>query len=56
MTIKEKNDLATLIDHVRRDISFREGGTFCDGEDFDKKEVAVAERAIATIKRLIMQS
>jgi len=52
------NDLLTLIQHTRTNISWGVGGSFNTGEDgqeIDTAAVKSAERAIDFIKTLIMQ-
>jgi hypothetical protein len=49
------NDLLNLVGHARRDISYREGGSYGDGDDFDKKAIKSSERAIDFIKEIILQ-
>jgi hypothetical protein len=52
------DDLLTLIEHTRADISFDGGGTFNLGDDdntHDAKSAKKAERAIDFIKRLILE-
>jgi len=51
---KKIDDLLNMIDHSRRDISYGEGGTFGDGNDYDKKAIKSVERAIETIKKIIL--
>jgi len=50
------DDLLTLIEHVRTDVSYGCGGTFNLGEDdsYDEKSVKKAERGIDFIKKLII--
>ena len=55
------DDLLTMIQHSRADISFREGGSFnkedknCDWP-FDPIDAKKVERAIEWIKKLIIQN
>ncbi len=53
------DDLLVMIQHTRGDMSFREGGTFNAGkdfEDFDEKDAKKVLRAIEFIKKLIIES
>ena len=62
MNKRNIDDLLTLIEHTRRDISYGWGGTFGgeyykDGEEkFDEVSARKAERAIEFIKKIILQS
>lgn len=52
------NDLLNLIDHVRQDISYGEGGTYynkVDTDEIDYSEIKSSERAIEIIKKIILQ-
>jgi hypothetical protein len=55
---KAIDDLLTLVDHVRRDISYGEGGTYTtvDNSSVDKVAIKKAERAIDFIKGFIISS
>jgi len=58
LTRQQARDLLTMIEHSRRDISFREGGSFVDlnnEEEVDHVAVKSVERAIDVIKQLILQ-
>lgn len=54
LTTRQIDDLLTLIEHTRTDLSYGEGGSFNYGEGFDEKDAKKAERAIAIIKQLII--
>lgn len=46
-----QKELDMLIDHFRRDISYGTGGTFGDGENFNKRgELERAEKLLAKLK------
>lgn len=54
MTIKEYDALTVLIKHSQRDISYGEGGSFCDDDgEFDAWEANQASQAIRYISRLL---
>jgi hypothetical protein len=60
MNKKEINDLMTLIEHCRRDISYKTSGTYLHIDDngsltkLDTKAIRASERAINVIKRIIL--
>lgn len=49
MTKKEIQNINILLDHAKRDLSYREGGSYGDGDKIYTKEVKMAEQAIQDI-------
>ena len=56
MTDKQKDELLTLIEHVRRDISYGQEGTFGDGNRFFEKEAGKVNRGIETLKKILLRA
>lgn len=49
----EIKNIKKLIEHSRRDIDYREGGTFGDGDNFDTNEAKRVECALSIIEHLV---
>ena len=61
LTKRDVDDLITMILHIRKDISYGNGGTFITGEtdkdgdwELDEKDLEKVLRAIGLIKTIII--
>lgn len=54
---RQIDDLLTLVEHTRTDLSYYEGGSYTEdsGETFNKKDAKKSERAIELIKKIILE-